>query len=443
MPVLPSEAEVEQHEVTHLPFRSWCRHSVRAEDKESPHHESSPGGVSKFATDYMFMGEDGTPITILAGYDGLTKAFFANLPPCKGTSHGYAERALAHNVLSTGHQKVILQSDQEPSIIDVKQKAGAHIPTEIVYEESPVGDSNANGSIERANQTIQGQIRAIKDYTERQIGATIGLDSSVLKWLVRHAAWTLTTFHVGSDGKTAHQRIRGKPFNQQIAAFGEQILFKRHKTTGQQQKLAVNWMDGCWLGFNTRTGEHIVSNNAAVVTCRSIRRRNKEERWNRELLLGILRNHWSLQDGRVEVDPDPAAPARYLPVVNPEVPAEPTVTRIRIKENGRRIYITKKMVSEFGATLGCRGCLVIGQRHTEECRARTSAQIENDPVHAKRLEDHLNKRNEFATRRLLCPVRAEQMRRNVQVKTIWKRHKNPQALEELQAVRLKSMWTCE
>ena len=207
------------------------------------------------------MGEDGTPITILAGYDGLTKAFFADVVPCKGTSHGYAERALVHNVLSTGHRNVILQSDQEPSIIDVKRKAGTHIPTEIVYEESAVGDSNANGSIERANQTIQGQIRAIKDDTERQIGATIGLESSVLKWLVRHAAWTLTTLHVGSDGETAHQRIRGKPFNQQIAAFGEQILFKPHKTTGPQQKLAVN----CWLGFNTRTGEHIVSNNAAVV----------------------------------------------------------------------------------------------------------------------------------------------------------------------------------
>ena len=55
---------------------------------------------------------------------------------------------------------------------------------------------------------------------------------------------------------TAHQRIKGKPFNQQIAALGDQILFKPHKTAGPRQKLAVNWLDGCWLGFNTRTGEH-------------------------------------------------------------------------------------------------------------------------------------------------------------------------------------------
>ena len=113
-------------------------------------------------------------------------------------------------------------------------------------------------------------------------------------------------------------------------------------------------MDGCWLGFNTRTGDRIVSNNAAVVACRRFWRRSKEERWNREMLLGILGNPWSLQDGRVEVDPNLAAPARYLPMVNPEIPAEPTATRTRNEENGRRICITKKMVSEFAATLGCR-----------------------------------------------------------------------------------------
>ena len=156
-----------------------------------------------------------------------------------------------------------------------------------MYEESLVGDSNANGSIERANQTIQRRIRDIKDYTERQIGATMSCNSSVLQSFVRHAPWTLTTFLVGGDGTTVHQRIRGKPFSHQIAPFGEQILLKPHKTSGPQQNLTVNWVDGCWLGFNRTTGEYIVSNKAAVTSCRSIRRRNKEERWNRDMPFGI------------------------------------------------------------------------------------------------------------------------------------------------------------
>ena len=52
-------------------------------------------------------------------------------------------------------------------------------------------------------------------------------------------------------------------------------------------------------------------------------------------------------------------------MVNPEIPAELTATRTRNEENGRRIHITKKMVSEFGATLGNSGCLVIGRLRTD------------------------------------------------------------------------------
>ena len=112
--------------------------------------------------------------------------------------------------------------------------------------------------------------------------------------------------------------------------------------------------------------------------------------------LGILGNPWSLQDGRVEVVPNPAALARYIPMVSPEVEAGLTITKTRNEENVRRIYITKKMVSKFGATLVCRGCLVIGHPHTEECRARITTCMENDPAHAKSLEDSLLRGNEFA-----------------------------------------------
>ena len=81
VPVLPSEAEVEEHELTHLLFTSWCRHCVRVKSNVSPHPESSPGGVSKFATDYMFMCKEWNAITMLAGYDGLTNTFLSNVVP--------------------------------------------------------------------------------------------------------------------------------------------------------------------------------------------------------------------------------------------------------------------------------------------------------------------------------------------------------------------------
>ena len=42
------------------------------------------------------------------------------------------------------------------------------------------------------------------------------------------------------------------------------------------------------------------------------------------------------------------------------------------------------MVSEFGATPGCKACLVVGQPHTKECRARITTGIEDDPRHVER-----------------------------------------------------------
>ena len=88
--MLASEIEVEQHELTHLPSRSFCRHCVRAEGKESPHHKSSPGGASKFATDNMFLGKGGTPITnpTWLRRDDEQHSFFATVLPCRSTRHG-------------------------------------------------------------------------------------------------------------------------------------------------------------------------------------------------------------------------------------------------------------------------------------------------------------------------------------------------------------------
>ena len=92
------------------------------------------------------------------------------------------------------------------------------------------------------------------------------------------------------------------------------------------------------------------------------------------------------------------------------------------------------MVSEFGATLGCKGCLVIGQPHTEESRARMTTCMENDPEHAKSLEDNLIRRTELANPEpeMLRRVRVEQMRRNMHAETRF-RHKNLQTPEPVRA----------
>ena len=43
-PKLPSRSEIDEHNLTHLPFRSWCRHCVRGRGKEMPHRRGGEAG---------------------------------------------------------------------------------------------------------------------------------------------------------------------------------------------------------------------------------------------------------------------------------------------------------------------------------------------------------------------------------------------------------------
>ena len=70
------------------------------------------------------------PLTVLATHDTVTKAVFANDVPSRGTSHAYAEKAIATNITLLGHEGVKIQSDQEPAIPDVKNKARQRTQTD-------------------------------------------------------------------------------------------------------------------------------------------------------------------------------------------------------------------------------------------------------------------------------------------------------------------------
>ena len=64
-PYTPTRAAVYEHEVIHLPYRSWCRHCVHGRGVSSPHVK--PNKMEKIgltiSTDYCFMNgeEDDDP----------------------------------------------------------------------------------------------------------------------------------------------------------------------------------------------------------------------------------------------------------------------------------------------------------------------------------------------------------------------------------------------
>ena len=59
------------------------------------------------------------------------------------------------------HHKILVRSDGEPAIKDLLNRVSGLRPSETILENSPPGDSKANGRGERAVRSIEKQTRII------------------------------------------------------------------------------------------------------------------------------------------------------------------------------------------------------------------------------------------------------------------------------------------
>ncbi|MFM7989620.1 MAG: hypothetical protein ACKPKO_60935, partial [Candidatus Fonsibacter sp.] len=104
-----------------------------------------------------------------------------------------------------GYSRVIVRSDQQPAILKLKGAVKKReLQLEVVCEESPVGESQALGTISSQIQVLQGQVRTIRDALETRQGRRIDGNHALVPWMVQHAAGILNRYSVGKDGRTAY-----------------------------------------------------------------------------------------------------------------------------------------------------------------------------------------------------------------------------------------------
>ena len=115
-PVSPQIWEVLEHNLTHLPFRSWCKICVQSKSKQNP-SRTLKTRQPVLQMDYSFIGDrPGEPqITLLNVVDVLSGLALSVVVPQKGQSV-YAQAELRRFVLETGRTFGILQSDPEPAL---------------------------------------------------------------------------------------------------------------------------------------------------------------------------------------------------------------------------------------------------------------------------------------------------------------------------------------
>ena len=140
--------------------------------------------------------------------------------------------------------------------------------------ESPVRDSQANGSAERTVRTWAAQVRTMRHHREHRLQHKIPIWSSLMMWLVAWAAEVICRYRISYENDTGHKGL------QPIAIFGERIMSKSTTDKNHRRKMESEWDHGYFLGINPGTTEYLIACGDDVYSCATIRRLEKGKTFN-------------------------------------------------------------------------------------------------------------------------------------------------------------------
>ena len=252
---------------------------------------------------------------------------------------------------------------------------------EMIPEQPPKYDSRTSGRGENAVQRIEGQFRTLRDALETRIKGRIEPGHPVVEWMVMHAADTLNRYHVGSDGKTAYQRWKGKAFKKTVPELGENVVYLRSDSLKEikRDKGRTRWSEGHFLGIRNETGELLIGNEEGVVSARDFQRiADPSRRWSAESLKALKGLPWQpnprVTDGEVH-------PSLRIPEASGEL--TPEFKGVEEEPTLRRMRITPRLVKQVGLSSNCNGCRAIRdnappQNHSEECRRKVEKWLEDN-----------------------------------------------------------------
>ena len=78
---------------------------------------------------------------------------------------------------------ITIKSDQEPAIVALKRAVALRRHAATCLIESPVRESQSNGTIERVIRSWQGQFRTLKHQLEGHLGKMINMDHPMVEWM--------------------------------------------------------------------------------------------------------------------------------------------------------------------------------------------------------------------------------------------------------------------
>ncbi len=413
-PIKPLAEDVDEHNISHLPDRSWCDICNQACGKEDAHPrgaqtEEDKSGLPIVSLDYPSINE-GTDkeLKMIVGTDETTGNKLAHFVTCKGLADEWVIRKMIKDFEEMDRAHMILKTDGEPAIVAVQNRLQALRPGRTVPRNPPAYNPQSNGPCEKAVQDVTGQLRKVKLALEARLKIAIDDDLPIIQWALEHAVFLLNKLSVGHDGMTACERLTGRKWRRPLVEFGEIVLAKlalrrtgRGKVKQQKKKLAARTIEGVWVGQIARTGEHlIIKPNGDAVRCRTIRRVPIEHRWNPERVLLIRatpRLPAPSSKRPEEIEPKIVDEEEHLKVgesshvYKPAESQDPNSGASLELPQGRHrgseireFRINDRLLEKYGFSSNCPGCehkasgLPGHALHTNPCRSRFRNLMEAD-----------------------------------------------------------------
>ena len=151
------KTEREEHDVSHVPYRPWCRFCVMGRGLERRHLTQSgdrDDDRPRVFADHGYFSGDSTTLSVAK--DRRTGVTFAAAVSTKGGGDPHAALLLAKWIDGLGCQEVTVRTDGEPSICELIRRVLELRAegTTTVDEISLPGDFAGNGIAERAILTV-------------------------------------------------------------------------------------------------------------------------------------------------------------------------------------------------------------------------------------------------------------------------------------------------
>ena len=169
---------------------------------------------------------------------------------------------------------VQIKTDEEPSIVEIARRVQSRRDRTTSLVQSSVGGHQEIGAVDRANGTVQTQLRASYLDVQGRMKVRVILGTELFPWMLRHSVWAVVRYRADQMTKqTPYERTRGCRYESALVPFGEMVMAKiADGDTLRAGKLDSAWVKAVWVGRVDKSKKHLLLTAKGCIRSRVVRR---------------------------------------------------------------------------------------------------------------------------------------------------------------------------